>query len=71
MLADQTVWSLYLNAMYSFLIGTLAFRNPKEVRDHVTMIMSTPPPGPNYRWLQPLLHMVTASITYGYSLCHI
>ena len=28
-LADQTVWSLYLNAMYSFLIGTLAFRNPK------------------------------------------
>jgi len=30
-LADQTVWSLYLNAMYSFLIGTLAFRNPAEV----------------------------------------
>jgi len=29
--ADQTVWSLYLNAMYSFLIGTLAFRNPAEV----------------------------------------
>ena len=28
-LADQTVWSLYLNAMYSFLIGALAFRNPK------------------------------------------
>jgi len=30
-LADQTVWSLYLNAMYSFLIGTLAFRNPADV----------------------------------------
>lgn len=30
-LADQTVWSLYLNAMYSFLIGTLAFRNPGDV----------------------------------------
>jgi len=27
----KTVWSLYLNAMYSFLIGTLAFRNPAEV----------------------------------------
>ena len=30
-LADQTVWSLYLNAMYSFLIGALAFHNPKDV----------------------------------------
>jgi len=30
-LADQTVWSLYLNACYSFLIGSLAFRNPGDV----------------------------------------
>lgn len=30
-LADQTVWSLYLNACYSFLIGTFALRDPREV----------------------------------------
>lgn len=30
-LADQTVWSLYLNAMYSGLIGIFALRDPREV----------------------------------------
>ncbi|KAL3908395.1 MAG: hypothetical protein SGPRY_009817 [Prymnesium sp.] len=34
-LADQTAWSIYLNAMYSFLIGTLALRNPKNVWEDV------------------------------------
>ena len=29
--ADLTVWSIFLNAAYSFIIGTLAMRNPKEV----------------------------------------
>jgi len=30
-LADQTVWSLYLNACYSFLIGSFALRDPRDV----------------------------------------
>jgi len=29
--ADQTVWSLYLNAMYSSLIGAFALRDPRDV----------------------------------------
>ena len=29
--ADLTVWSIFLNAAYSMIIGTLAFRNPKDV----------------------------------------
>lgn len=36
-LADQTVWSLYLNAMYSFFIGSLALRKPGDVWRDIKM----------------------------------
>lgn len=58
-LADQTVWSLYLNAMYSFLIGTLAFRNPKEVWKDVK---ATSWPALRVSWrFWPFVHCISFS----------
>ena len=58
-LADQTVWSLYLNAMYSFLIGTLAFRNPKDVWEDVK---ATSWPALRSSWrFWPFVHCISFS----------
>jgi len=58
-LADQTVWSLYLNAMYSFLIGTLAFRNPRDVWADVK---STSWPALRSSWrFWPFVHCISFS----------
>ena len=58
-LADQTVWSLYLNAMYSFLIGTLAFRNPKDVWQDVK---ATSWPALRVSWrFWPFVHCISFS----------
>ena len=37
--ADLTVWSVFLNAAYSFIIGTLAMRPPKEVLSDVKVTL--------------------------------
>ena len=58
-LADQTVWSLYLNAMYSFLIGTLAFRNPADVRKDVK-VTSWPALKSSWRFW-PFVHCISFS----------
>ena len=58
-LADQTVWSLYLNAMYSFLIGTLALRNPRDVWADVK---STSWPALRSSWrFWPFVHTISFS----------
>ena len=58
-LADQTVWSLYLNAMYSFLIGALAFRNPKDVWQDVK---ATSWPALRSSWrFWPFVHCISFS----------
>mmetsp|Transcript_22101 Transcript_22101/g.69439 ORF Transcript_22101/g.69439 Transcript_22101/m.69439 type:complete len:431 (+) Transcript_22101:1-1293(+) len=57
--ADQTVWSLYLNAMYSFFIGALAFRKPEDVwRD----IKLTSWPALRSSWrFWPFVHLISFS----------
>jgi protein Mpv17 len=58
-LADQTVWSLYLNAMYSFFIGTLAFRKPGDVWAD---IKSTSWPALKVSWrFWPFVHCISFS----------
>ena len=57
--ADQTVWSLYLNAMYSFLIGTLALRDPREVWEDVK---ATSWPALRSSWrFWPFVHTISFS----------
>ena len=57
--ADQTVWSLYLNAMYSFLIGAFALRNPKDVREDVK---ATSWPALRSSWrFWPFVHTISFS----------
>ena len=59
MIADQTVWSLYLNAMYSFFIGTLAFRKPADVWSD---IKSTSWPALKVSWrFWPFVHCISFS----------
>lgn len=58
-LADQTVWSLYLNAMYSFLIGTLAFRKPADVWRDV-QLTSWPALRSSWRFW-PFVHCISFS----------
>jgi len=58
-LADQTVWSIYLNAMYSFLIGSLALRNPKDVWQDVK---ATSWPALRTSWrFWPFVHCISFS----------
>ena len=58
-IADQTVWSLYLNAMYSFLIGTLAFRDPRQVW---TDVKTTSWPALRSSWrFWPFVHCISFS----------
>merc|ERR1711871_1774344 len=58
-IADQTVWSLYLNAMYSFFIGSLAFRPPGEVWND---IKTTSWPALRTSWrFWPFVHCVSFS----------
>jgi len=58
-LADQTVWSVYLNAMYSGLIGALALRDPKEVWSD---IKATSWPALRTSWrFWPFVHAVSFS----------
>lgn len=58
-LADQTVWSVYLNAMYSALIGTLALRDPKEVWSDVK---ATSWPALRTSWrFWPFVHAISFS----------
>jgi len=58
-LADQTVWGVYLNAMYSFLIGALALRPPGEVwRD----VKATSWPALRTSWrFWPFVHAISFS----------
>ena len=57
--ADQTVWSLYLNAMYSFLIGAFALRNPKDVWEDVK---ATSWPALRASWrFWPFVHTISFS----------
>lgn len=58
-LADQTVWGLYLNAMYSFIIGVLAGRPLGDVwRD----VKSTAWPALRTSWrFWPFVHTVSFS----------
>ena len=58
-LADQTVWSLYLNACYSFLIGTFALRDPREVWKDV---QATSWPALRSSWrFWPFVHCISFS----------
>jgi len=58
-IADQTVWSLYLNAMYSFFIGALAFRSPAVVWDD---IKTTSWPALKTSWrFWPFVHCISFS----------
>jgi len=58
-LADQTVWSIYLNAMYSFLIGSLALRSPKDVWQDVK---ATSWPALRTSWrFWPFVHCISFS----------
>uniref|UniRef100_A0A6T2IAT7 Acid phosphatase n=1 Tax=Eutreptiella gymnastica TaxID=73025 RepID=A0A6T2IAT7_9EUGL len=58
-IADQTVWSLYLNAVYSFLIGALAFRNPADVWQDVK---TTSWPALRSSWrFWPFVHTISFS----------
>ncbi|KAH8044946.1 hypothetical protein JL720_16891 [Aureococcus anophagefferens] len=57
--ADQTVWSLYLNAMYSFLIGSFALRNPRDVWEDVK---ATSWPALRSSWrFWPFVHTISFS----------
>lgn len=58
-IADQTVWSIYLNAMYSFLIGALAFRPVGEIwRD----VKATSWPALRTSWrFWPFVHTISFS----------
>mmetsp|Transcript_26109 Transcript_26109/g.58504 ORF Transcript_26109/g.58504 Transcript_26109/m.58504 type:complete len:187 (+) Transcript_26109:315-875(+) len=58
-LADQTVWSLYLNAMYSFIIGTLALRPIPEVWREVK-VSSWPALRTSWRFW-PFVHTISFS----------
>lgn len=58
-LADQTVWSLYLNAMYSGLIGLLAGRKPGDVWSDVKLT-SWPALRTSWRFW-PFVHAVSFS----------
>jgi len=58
-IADPTVWSLYLNAMYSFFIGALAFRSPAVVWDD---IKTTSWPALKTSWrFWPFVHCISFS----------
>lgn len=58
-IADQTVWSLYLNAMYSFFIGALAFRKPSVVWND---IKTTSWPALKVSWrFWPFVHCISFS----------
>ncbi|KAL7577180.1 hypothetical protein ACA910_003515 [Epithemia clementina (nom. ined.)] len=57
--ADLTVWSIFLNAAYSFLIGTLAFRPPKDVWQDVQVTLW---PALRSAWrFWPFVHTVSFS----------
>mmetsp|Transcript_2372 Transcript_2372/g.5049 ORF Transcript_2372/g.5049 Transcript_2372/m.5049 type:complete len:467 (-) Transcript_2372:225-1625(-) len=57
--ADLTVWSIFLNASYSFVIGTLAGRRPKEVFSDVR---ATQWPALRSAWrFWPFVHTVSFS----------
>ena len=58
-IADQTVWSIYLNAVYSFFIGSLALRDPREVWQD---IKSTSWPALRTSWrFWPFVHSISFS----------
>jgi len=58
-IADQTIWSLYLNAMYSFFIGALAFRSPAVVWND---IKTTSWPALKTSWrFWPFVHCISFS----------
>jgi protein Mpv17 len=58
-IADQTIWSLYLNAMYSFFIGALAFRKPSVVWND---IKTTSWPALKTSWrFWPFVHCISFS----------
>merc|ERR1711998_153242 len=58
-IADQTVWSMYLNAVYSFFIGSLALRDPMEVWQD---IKSTSWPALRTSWrFWPFVHSISFS----------
>jgi len=57
--ADLTVWSIFLNAAYSFIIGTLAFRPPGEVLKEVK---ATQWPALRSAWrFWPFVHTISFS----------
>lgn len=57
--ADLTVWSLFLNAAYSFIIGTLALRKPQDVWQDVR---ATTWPALRSAWrFWPFVHTVSFS----------
>eukprot|EP00617_Octactis_speculum_P016780 CAMPEP_0185750318 /NCGR_PEP_ID=MMETSP1174-20130828/9087_1 /TAXON_ID=35687 /ORGANISM="Dictyocha speculum, Strain CCMP1381" /LENGTH=368 /DNA_ID=CAMNT_0028426831 /DNA_START=165 /DNA_END=1271 /DNA_ORIENTATION=- len=58
-IADQTVWSIWLNACYSFIIGILAFRDPKVVWEDVK---KTSWPALRTSWrFWPFVHVISFS----------
>ena len=57
--ADLTVWSIFLTAAYSFIIGTLAFRPPGEVLKEVK---ATQWPALRSAWrFWPFVHTISFS----------
>lgn len=57
--ADLTVWAVFLNAAYSFLIGMLAFRDPRDVWQDVK---ATSWPALRSAWrFWPFVHTVSFS----------
>lgn len=58
-IADQTVWSIWLNACYSFIIGILAFRDPKVVWEDVKKTLW---PALRTSWrFWPFVHVISFS----------